>query len=155
MRFGTFVPQGWKTDQRDVPLDDQWDRILTFASLIEETGYDSIWVYDHFHTHPKVTDHCEEVGWDFNEIGRTCHFMSVVGRDQGDLDRKLEIAASRRASRADEFRDEHLAVTVGHAVNVLGQFEAEGCTDIRLYFYDMGMGDSLELFASQVIPQLR
>jgi hypothetical protein len=37
----------------------------------------------------------------------------------------------------------------------MGEFIAEGCTDMILYFYDMGEGDSLELFASEVIPQLR
>jgi hypothetical protein len=37
----------------------------------------------------------------------------------------------------------------------MGEFVDEGCTDMLLYFYDMGEGDSLELFASEVIPQLR
>ncbi len=318
MRFGTFVPQGWKSDQRDIPLAEQWDRILYFASLIEDSGYDAIWVYDHFHTHPRVThesvfeawtlmaalanvtsrvrlgqmctcalyrppallakmastidvmsdgrldvgigagwskgefeaygydfpragtrldmleeavqvllamwtddeaefdgehyrlrgainrprsiqkphpplwiagggekrtlrivarygdfanigndvesfrrkseilaEHCEAVGRNFAEIGRTCHMMSVIGRDEADLARKLDVAAARRSSTPDEFRDEHLVVTVGEAVDVMSRFDDEGCSDIQLYFYDMGEGDSLELFASEVMPQLR
>lgn len=52
MRFGTFVPQGWKMDLVGVPVEAQWERITSTAAAIEDAGYDSIWVYDHFHTHP-------------------------------------------------------------------------------------------------------
>ena len=318
MRFGTFVPQGWKGDQNGIPVDEQWDRILTFAGLIEESGYDSIWVYDHFHTHPVVgqestfeawtlmaalaavttrarlgqmctcalyrppsylakiassidvisggrldlgigagwskgefeaygyryppdgerldmleeaiqvllamwaqdeakfsgehytvdgainrpkpvqqphpplwvagggekrtlrivaeygdfsnfgdnieefrhkskvlAGHCEAAGRDYDEIGRTCHRMSVIGRDEADLRRKLDIAAGRRQSTPEEFAEEHFVATVAQAVEEMGLFIAEGCAEMILYFYDMGEGDSLELFASEVIPQLR
>jgi len=318
MRFGTFVPQGWKGDQNGIPAEDQWNRILGFAELIEDSGYDSIWVYDHFHTHPVVTQestfdawtlmaalaavtsrvrlgqmctcalyrppsllakmasnidvisggrldvgigagwskrefeaygyrfpspgerldmleeaiqvllamwtqdeakfagvhytvdgainrpkpiqqphpplwvagggeqrtlriaaqygdfanfgdgievfrhksqvlagHCEAVGRPFKEIGRTEHQMSVIGRDDSDLHRKLEIAAGRRSCTPEEFAEEHFAVTLPQAVEEMGEFIEEGCTDMILYFYDMGEGDSLELFASEVMPQLR
>ncbi|MGH8915875.1 MAG: TIGR03560 family F420-dependent LLM class oxidoreductase [Acidimicrobiia bacterium] len=318
MRFGTFVPQGWKGDQNGIPVEEQWDWILAFSGLIEDSGYDSMWVYDHFHTHPVVTQestfeawalmaalaavstrvrlgqmctcalyrppsmlakvassidvisggrldvgigagwskrefeaygyrypsdgerldmleeavqvllamwtqdeakfngehyavdgavnrpkgiqkphpplwiagggerrtlrivarfgdfanfgdnleefshksevlagHCEAVGRPYEEIGRTCHRMSVIGRDDDDLRRKLEIAATRRSCTPEEFAGEHLAVTVDQAVDEMGQFADAGCVEMILYFYDMGEGDSLELFASEVIPQLR
>ena len=318
MRFGTFVPQGWKGDQNGIPVEDQWNRILGFAELIEDSGYDSIWVYDHFHTHPVVTQestfdawtlmaalaavtnrvrlgqmctcalyrppsllakmasnidvisggrldvgigagwskgefeaygyrfpppgerldmleeaiqvllamwtqdeakfsgehysvdgainrpkpiqkphpplwvagggekrtlrlvaqygdfanfgdnidefrhksqvlasHCEAVGRPYEEIGRTIHRMSVIGSDETDLRRKLDIAAGRRSCTPEEFAEEHFAVTVPQAVEEMGQFIAEGCTDMILYFYDMGEADSVELFASEVVPQLR
>lgn len=318
MRFGTFVPQGWKGDLDGVPVSDQWSKITAGARLVEESGYDSLWVYDHFHTHPvvkqestfeawtlmaslaAVTDrvrlgqmctcalyrppallakiasnvdaisggrldvgigagwsrgefeaygygfpsagqrldmleetveillamwgedeatfqgehhhvdgainrpqpiqqphpplwiagggekrtlrivakhadfanfgdnveqfhhksailagHCETVGRPFDEIGRTVHLMSVIGRDDADLAEKLDVAATRRACTAEEFAGEHLAVTVGEAVEEMGRYAEEGCVEMILYFYDMGAGDSLELFASEVIPQLR
>ena len=318
MRFGTFVPQGWKGDQNGVLVEDQWDRILGIAGLIEDAGYDSIWVYDHFHTHPVVSQestfeawtlmaalaavttrvrlgqmctcalyrppsmlakiassidvisggrldvgigagwskgefeaygyrfppdrerldmleeaaqvllamwtqdeakfhgdhytvdgainrpkpiqkphpplwiagegekrtlrivarfgdfanfgdgienfrhksavlagHCEAVGRPYDEIGRTEHQMSVIGRDDADLRRKLEIAAVRRSCTPEEFQEEHFAVTVPQAVQEMGEFIDEGCTDMILYFYDLGEGDSLELFASEVMPQVR
>lgn len=318
MRFGTFVPQGWKGDQNGIPVGEQWDRILDFANLIEDSGYDSIWVYDHFHTHPVVSQestfdawtlmaalaavttrvrlgqmctcalyrppsllakmaanidvisagrldvgigagwskgefeaygyrfppagerldmleeavqvliamwtqdeagfegehytvdgainrprpiqephpplwiagggerrtlqivaqygdfanfgdnieefrhksgvlarHCEAVGRRYEEIGRTCHRMSVIGRDQPDLRRKLDIAARRRSCTPEEFAEEHFAATISQAVEEMGEFIDEGCVEMILYFYDMGEGDSLELFASEVIPQLR
>ena len=55
----------------------------------------------------------------------------------------------------EEFADEFFAVTVRQAVEEMGEWATEGCTDMILYFYDMGEGDSLDLFASEVIPQLR
>lgn len=318
MRFGAFVPQGWKGDQDGIPVEGQWDRILEIARIIEGSGYDSIWVYDHFHTHPVVkqestfeawtlmaalaavttrarlgqmctcalyrppsmlakiassvdvisggrldvgigagwskkefeaygyrypsdgerldmleeavqvllamwtedearfrgehytvngainrpkplqkphpllwiagggekrtlriaaqygdfanfgediddfrhkskvlSEHCEAVGRDFEDIGRTCHRMSVIGRDDADLRRKLDIAASRRACTADEFAEDHFVATLGQAVQEMGEFVDEGCAEMILYFYDMGEADSLELFATEVIPQLR
>jgi F420-dependent oxidoreductase-like protein len=318
MRFGTFVPQGWKGDQDGIPVEEQWGRIVDTARLIEDAGYDSIWVYDHFHTHPVVkqestfeawtlmaalaaatdrarlgqmctcalyrppamlakitanvdvisggrldvgigagwskrefdaygydypTDgerldmleeavqvlkamwtedeasfigkhysvegainrprplqkphpplwiagggekrtlrivaehgdfanfgddlddfrhksevlqgHCETVGRDFGEIGRSSHRMSVIGRDDADVQRKLQIAARRRGCTAEEFADEHFVATVDQAVEEMGEFIEAGCVEMILYFYDMGEGDSTELFASEVIPQLR
>ena len=317
MRFGTFVPQGWKMDLVGVPVDQQWERITSTAILIEEVGYDSIWVYDHFHTHPVPSQesvfeawtlmaalaattrrvrlgqmctcipyrspallakiavsvdaisggrldvgigagwstrefkgygypfpsdgerldmleeaaqvliamwtqdeahfvgehyvlggaitrpkslqnphpplwiagggerrtlrlvaeygdhsnvsgdvetfrhksrvlarHCEEVGRNYDEIGRSVHLMSVIGRDDADLAAKLEIAAERRSCTPEEFADEHFAVTVDQAVDMMGEYQAEGCSEMILYFYDMGRDDSLEVFASEVIPQL-
>jgi hypothetical protein len=102
-----------------------------------------------------LADHCSAVGRDFEEIGRTCHRMSVIGRDDADLGRKLTVAARRRACEPEEFAEEHFVATIPEAVQEMGEFIEEGCTDMILYFYDMGEGDSLELFASEVIPQLR
>lgn len=318
MRFGTFVPQGWKMDLVGVPLEDQWDHITATAATIEDAGYDSIWVYDHFHTHPVpsqesvfeawtlmaalaattqrvrlgqmctcvpyrnpallakiavsvdaicggrldvgigagwsvgefkgygyeypsdrvrldmleeaaqvmkamwtsdvanfagehyklegaithpkpvqkphpplwiagggekrtlkivakygdfanysgdiasfrhksevLAGHCEDVGRPFDEIGRTVHIMSVIGRDDADLAAKLEVAGERRNCTGAEFAEEHLAVTIDQAVDILGAYKAEGCSDVILYFYDMGRFDSIELFAAEVMPQLR
>lgn len=318
MRFGTMVPQGWKMDLVGVPEDQQWDTIAATAAGIEASGWDSLWVYDHFHTHPIVAqestfeawslmaalaavtervrigqmctcvpyrpasllgklavsvdaisggrldvgigagwshkefaaygyeyppdrvrldmleeaaqvlkamwttdeavfagehytlagaitrpkplqkphpplwiagggerrtlrivakygdfsnfgddlesfehksqvlaDHCEAVGRNFEEIGRTIHLMSVIGRDRADLDSKLEVAARRRGSTTDEFEEEHFVVTVDQAVDAVGELAEAGCAEMILYFYDMGEYDSQDLFAAEVIPQLR
>ena len=81
--------------------------------------------------------------------------MSVIGRNETDLLQKLDIAARRRSTTPEKFAAEHFAVTVSQAVDTMGQFRDEGCSDMILYFYDMGENDSFELFASEVIPQLR
>ncbi len=51
VKFGVFVPQGWKMDL--VGIDDpveQYETMTRVARTAEEVGLDSIWVYDHFHT---------------------------------------------------------------------------------------------------------
>ena len=55
MKIGVFVPQGWRMDLNSIKLEDQWNTILSAATNIEQLGYESIWVYDHFHTVPKPT----------------------------------------------------------------------------------------------------
>ena len=55
--FGVFVPQGWKMDLVDIedPFE-QYEAMTRVAKVADETGaYDSIWVYDHFHTVPEPT----------------------------------------------------------------------------------------------------
>ena len=42
-------------DLNGIPLEDQWDTILNTANHIENLNYESLWVYDHFHTVPKPT----------------------------------------------------------------------------------------------------
>ena len=53
LQFGTFVPQGWKMELSSIP-DPQakWAKTIEIAELAEQLGYDSIWVYDHFHNVP-------------------------------------------------------------------------------------------------------
>ena len=52
--FGVFMPQGWKMELQSIP-DDQakWAKAVEIAVRAEQLGYDSIWVYDHFHNVPK------------------------------------------------------------------------------------------------------
>ncbi|WP_334144031.1 LLM class F420-dependent oxidoreductase [Rhabdothermincola sp.] len=53
MIFGTFVPQGWKMELAGI-ADPQgkWAKAVEIAELAEQLGYDSVWVYDHFHNVP-------------------------------------------------------------------------------------------------------
>lgn len=52
--FGAFVPQGWKMEL--ATIDDpvaKWQTAVDVAQLAERLGYDSLWVYDHFHNVPR------------------------------------------------------------------------------------------------------
>ncbi|HMG43474.1 MAG TPA: LLM class F420-dependent oxidoreductase [Acidimicrobiales bacterium] len=52
--FGAFVPQGWKTELIGIDgAEAQWAKTVEIAKLAEALGYDSIWVYDHFHNVPR------------------------------------------------------------------------------------------------------
>ncbi len=55
MKIGAFIPQGWRMDLNGIKVEDQWSTIIETANLIEDLNYESIWVYDHFHTVPKPT----------------------------------------------------------------------------------------------------
>lgn len=53
LTFGVFVPQGWKMELSSI--DDpqaKWAKAVEVAELAEELGFDSLWVYDHFHNVP-------------------------------------------------------------------------------------------------------
>ncbi len=315
MRFGTMVPQGWKLELEGVPEDEQWGRIRDAAVNAENTGWDSLWVYDHFHTHPIVkkesvfdawtlmaalatvtkdvrigqmctcipyrppsllakmavsidaisggrldvaigagwsqkefaaygydyprdrvrldmleeaaqvlkamwTDddahfagehyridapivrpkptqkphpplwicgpgekrtlkivakygdysnfgknvdefkhkseilagHCEDVGRDYDEIGRTVHLLSVIGNDRADLDAKLEVAATRRGCAPAEFEAQRLVGTSAQVAEVVAEYAEAGCAELILHFSDMGVGDSEDMFAAEVMP---
>src|SRR6516162_5328271 len=53
LTFGVFVPQGWKMELSSI-ADPQakWAKSVEVAKLAEELGFDSLWVYDHFHNVP-------------------------------------------------------------------------------------------------------
>src|SRR5918912_3246644 len=63
MRFGVFVPQGWRLDLVGIPPEQQWPAMLDFAQRAESWGFESIWVYDHFHTVPVPTDEACHEAW--------------------------------------------------------------------------------------------
>lgn len=54
VRFGVFVPQGWRMDLVDIqdPIEKYETMTRVAQAADREKGWDSIWVYDHFHTVP-------------------------------------------------------------------------------------------------------
>ncbi len=50
MRFGLFIPQGWRLDLVGVDVKEQWPAMLDVARFAEQGPWESVWVYDHFHT---------------------------------------------------------------------------------------------------------
>lgn len=54
MIFGAFVPQGWKMELAGLDgAAAKWAKTVEIARLAEELGFDSLWVYDHFHNVPR------------------------------------------------------------------------------------------------------
>src|SRR5436305_9598659 len=64
VKFGVFVPQGWKMDLVGItdPVE-QYAAMTRAAQAADEAGFDSIWVYDHFHTVPTPTDETTFEAW--------------------------------------------------------------------------------------------
>jgi F420-dependent oxidoreductase-like protein len=63
MRFGLFVPQGWRLDLTDIDPTDHWTTMLDVARAAEDGPFESVWVYDHFHTTPVHTDQATHEAW--------------------------------------------------------------------------------------------
>ncbi|MDJ0791015.1 MAG: TIGR03560 family F420-dependent LLM class oxidoreductase [Acidimicrobiia bacterium] len=56
MDVGLIIPQGWKGEYDGWDPAEAWQRTLDLAKNAEELGFESIWVFDHFHTVPVPTD---------------------------------------------------------------------------------------------------
>ena len=56
MRIGVIVPQGWIGEYDGWEPLDAWRRTTEVARQAERLGFESIWLFDHFHTVPRPTD---------------------------------------------------------------------------------------------------
>lgn len=55
MKIGVIVPQGWTGEYRGRNAVDAWARTRSVAKQSEALGFESIWLFDHFHTVPRPT----------------------------------------------------------------------------------------------------
>jgi F420-dependent oxidoreductase-like protein len=86
MRFGLFIPQGWRLDLVDVPVDKHWAVMRDLATYADDSAFDSLWVYDHFHTVPMPTHEATHEAWSLMsayaatttrvKLGQMCTAMS-------------------------------------------------------------------------------
>ena len=86
MRFGLFIPQGWRLDLAGIPVDRHWGVMSELATYADGTAWDSLWVYDHFHTVPVPTDEATHEAWSLMaayaattssiKLGQMCTAMS-------------------------------------------------------------------------------
>jgi len=63
MRFGTFIPQGWRLDLAGIDLNRHWDVMRDLAQWADAGPWESLWVYDHFHTVPVPTEDATHEAW--------------------------------------------------------------------------------------------
>lgn len=56
LKYGLIVPQGWRMDLVGIsdPVE-AYETMTRVTQLAEEVGFDSVWLYDHFHTVPTPT----------------------------------------------------------------------------------------------------
>ena len=86
MRFGLFIPQGWRMDLVGIPPENHWQVMRDLATYADGGPWDSLWVYDHFHTVPMPTDEATHEAWTLMaayaatteriKIGQMCTAMS-------------------------------------------------------------------------------
>ncbi|MFT4287260.1 LLM class F420-dependent oxidoreductase [Nocardioides sp.] len=64
MRFGLFVPQGWRFDLVGIDPARHWDVMSDLVRYADgEPGWESVWVYDHFHTTPQPSEEATHEAW--------------------------------------------------------------------------------------------
>jgi F420-dependent oxidoreductase-like protein len=63
MRFGVFIPQGWRLDLAGVPATEHWATMRDLAQAVDGGPFESIWVFDHFHTVPVPTQEATHEAW--------------------------------------------------------------------------------------------
>jgi alkanesulfonate monooxygenase SsuD/methylene tetrahydromethanopterin reductase-like flavin-dependent oxidoreductase (luciferase family) len=56
MKIGVIVPQGWTGEYNGWNTATAWTRTRDVAWQAEALGFESIWLFDHFHTVPRPTD---------------------------------------------------------------------------------------------------
>ena len=86
MRFGLFIPQGWRLDLVDIPTARHWEVMRDLATYADGGAWDSLWVYDHFHTVPMPTGEATHEAWSLMaayaattsriKLGQMCTAMS-------------------------------------------------------------------------------
>ncbi|MEP7361023.1 MAG: TIGR03560 family F420-dependent LLM class oxidoreductase [Chloroflexota bacterium] len=55
MKIGVIVPQGWTGEYKGWNPVEAWQRTRAVAKQAESLGFESIWLFDHFHTVPRPT----------------------------------------------------------------------------------------------------
>ncbi|MFK5633059.1 LLM class F420-dependent oxidoreductase [Ornithinimicrobium sp. LYQ103] len=76
MRFGIFVPQGWRMDLVGIAPQQQWGVMRDLAQRVDaEEGWESLWVYDHFHTVPEPSEESCHEAWSLMSA-----FAAITGR---------------------------------------------------------------------------
>lgn len=56
MKIGVIVPQGWTGEYDGWEPTRAWQRTVAVARQAEALGFESIWLFDHFHTIPSPTE---------------------------------------------------------------------------------------------------
>ena len=86
MQFGLFIPQGWRLDLVGIPHERHWNVMRELAAYADDGAWDSLWVYDHFHTVPVPTAEATHEAWSLMaayaastsriKLGQMCTAMS-------------------------------------------------------------------------------
>lgn len=63
MRFGIFIPQGWRFDLVGIEPADHWAAMSSLAAAADAGPWESLWVYDHFHTTPVASEEATHEAW--------------------------------------------------------------------------------------------
>ncbi|MFP5333149.1 MAG: TIGR03560 family F420-dependent LLM class oxidoreductase [Acidimicrobiia bacterium] len=75
MKAGVIVPQGWTGEYDGWDPRRAWARTVELAQQTERLGFESVWLFDHFHTVPEPTDEIT-----FESFTSLAHLGAVTSR---------------------------------------------------------------------------
>jgi F420-dependent oxidoreductase-like protein len=76
VKFGLFIPQGWRFDLLGIDPAQHWGVMAGLARRADGIeDWSSLWVYDHFHTVPRPSDEATHEAWTLMAA-----FAGVTGR---------------------------------------------------------------------------
>jgi alkanesulfonate monooxygenase SsuD/methylene tetrahydromethanopterin reductase-like flavin-dependent oxidoreductase (luciferase family) len=101
-----------------------------------------------------LESHCEAVGRDFSEIGRTAIHHVVLGESEAEVDAKVKRVAADSGVDEERVRSSFQCGTAESIIDKLGKLQDLGCVHAQVYFPDSVWGDGLTRFAAEVIPAL-
>jgi alkanesulfonate monooxygenase SsuD/methylene tetrahydromethanopterin reductase-like flavin-dependent oxidoreductase (luciferase family) len=104
--------------------------------------------------HGVLAAHCHEAGRDVGEIIVSEQTMVVIGADEEAFQAKRGMAKAMLGGFADVDKVA-VAGTPDRVIAGLRAKMARGVTDFAVMFGDLGMDETLDLFAKEVMPALR
>jgi alkanesulfonate monooxygenase SsuD/methylene tetrahydromethanopterin reductase-like flavin-dependent oxidoreductase (luciferase family) len=113
---------------------------------------------DTFSRKSRILDaHCEAVGRDPSEIGRTVHMLITVLENESDFESVMTRVAAQAGRDLDTYMagSQSVVGTAEQVIEQIGAYKDAGAVHVTGYFWDSVWGDSIDRFAADVMPALR
>lgn len=142
MRFGTFLPQGWRLDLIGIEPDRHWDVMRDLARRADAGPWDALWMYDHFHTTPGPTDQATHEVWSLMAAFAACTDRIMLGQMCTCMGYRNPAYLGKVAATIDHISSGRIQMGIGG-----GWYEQEW----RAYGYGFpGVGDRLRMLREGV-----
>jgi alkanesulfonate monooxygenase SsuD/methylene tetrahydromethanopterin reductase-like flavin-dependent oxidoreductase (luciferase family) len=94
-----------------------------------------------------LQEHCDNVGRNFEEIGRTLHTNVLISENQKDLDTKIRKLSTYTNIPEDYYHERPLIGTKDKVFTTLNQYKEAGCEYLIAYIPDIVWGDTVDILS--------
>ena len=101
MQFVLFIPQGWRLDLFGIDPAKHWAVMRDLAAYADDGAWDSLWVYDHFHTVPMPTDEATHEAWSLMSAYAATTFRIKLGQMCTAMSYRNPVYLAKVAATAD------------------------------------------------------
>ena len=91
--------------------------------------------------------HCEDVGRNYSEIGRTLHTYVLIANNSKDLDSKISKLSSYTSIPKDIYYEKPLIGLKNEVFETINAYKNEGCSYLIAYIPDIVWGDTLNILS--------